>query len=443
MYTFITPLSAIILLSLYTLLVKYRVLRILYPLRFENLQNPKSEKTMDSRFLQKASPSVALPATALPQNRFLAGFDTGRNLYNALLAGRALRDTSSWFKAQKTQTLSLRLFSLPQIWTCSPANIRAVLSTQFEDYEQSRDRIAAFKPYSGDGILSSNGETWKHGRHLIRPLFKRDNVVGEKGFAGFEQCFGDLEAWIRHLGCDGTEAVDLQTLFVRLTIDIVSDLVFGQRIGALTRPVGSASSLDGESQDGRADRGERVAQSIIYSSQVIATRLLMGPLVWAHHDSKAVQALETFEDYMDEKIDAGLIAHRQKQIDRESSSDESSTEAEEEEERVIFMREMMRSTTDKRELHDQLGSLMAAGTDTTATLLSFVFYNLVRHPRVMSKLREEIDQLQGELPDWPTLKRMTYLHQVMDESEFFERCEQHGTFTDCSLQLCGFSLLLP
>lgn len=57
------------------------------------------------------------------------------------------------------RTFSLRILGNNTIWTTSPSQVQAILSTRFSDLELSRSRISAFRPYTGDGIFSSNGTT--------------------------------------------------------------------------------------------------------------------------------------------------------------------------------------------------------------------------------------------------------------------------------------------
>jgi len=61
-------------------------------------------------------------------------------------------------------------------------------------------------------------------------------------------------------------------------------------------------------------------------------------------------------------------------------------------------------------------NLLLAGRDTTAGLLSNTFFVLARRPDVWAKLRSEIGQLNGERPDYETLRNMKYLKFVLNES---------------------------
>ena len=70
-----------------------------------------------------------------------------------------------------------------------------------------------------------------------------------------------------------------------------------------------------------------------------------------------------------------------------------------------------------REIRDQVMTLMFAGHDTSTSTLTFMMYELARHPDVVAKLCEEQDRvLGGAAPTVEQLeKEMPYLDMVLDE----------------------------
>lgn len=88
------------------------------------------------------------------------------------------------------------------------------------------------------------------------------------------------------------------------------------------------------------------------------------------------------------------------------------------EKRNIFLDVVAESTADRLALRGQILSLLVAGRDTTACLLTWTFFMLIRHPHVLEKLRKEIKEVY---PD-PTnvtrtnLREMSYLQNVLKET---------------------------
>lgn len=87
------------------------------------------------------------------------------------------------------------------------------------------------------------------------------------------------------------------------------------------------------------------------------------------------------------------------------------------ENQYVFSYELSKQTLDKTTITDQLLSIMFAGRDTTASLLSIVFFILARQPDVWTRLRKEVLALDGRKPSFDDLKSMTYLTWVLNESK--------------------------
>jgi cytochrome P450 len=66
---------------------------------------------------------------------------------------------------------------------------------------------------------------------------------------------------------------------------------------------------------------------------------------------------------------------------------------------------------DRKMLRDQLVAVLLAGRDTTASSLSWTFYELAKQPNVVEKLRKEIIEHVGldNPPTYEHLKNMKYL----------------------------------
>jgi len=88
------------------------------------------------------------------------------------------------------------------------------------------------------------------------------------------------------------------------------------------------------------------------------------------------------------------------------------------EEGYTFLHALASFTRDRVVLRDQLVAVLLAGRDTTAATLSWLFYELARHPDVWRRLREEILQTVGETgaPTYNDLKNMKYLQHTLSET---------------------------
>lgn len=64
---------------------------------------------------------------------------------------------------------------------------------------------------------------------------------------------------------------------------------------------------------------------------------------------------------------------------------------------------------------DSIGSNIGAGSDTTGITLSAAFYHIYRNPRILAKLRAEIDGRPDPL-SFNEAQRMTYLQAIINET---------------------------
>ena len=94
------------------------------------------------------------PAPPIPQDWLGIGFLLKQ--IQALRQNRVLDWSLSVFK-EHGKTFEIVKFGQQNIYTAEPENIKAVLGTQFEDFEISWMRNTAFFPFAGLGIVTSNG----------------------------------------------------------------------------------------------------------------------------------------------------------------------------------------------------------------------------------------------------------------------------------------------
>lgn len=73
-------------------------------------------------------------------------------------------------------TFQQKVFGRELVTTIEPANVKAILATQFQDFSLGT-RHEQFYPLLGDGIFTLDGAGWSHARALLRPQFTRDQVL--------------------------------------------------------------------------------------------------------------------------------------------------------------------------------------------------------------------------------------------------------------------------
>lgn len=90
-------------------------------------------------------------------------------------------------------------------------------------------------------------------------------------------------------------------------------------------------------------------------------------------------------------------------------------------EKYVFLEALAEQTRDPVVLRAQLLNILLAGRDTTASLLSWLFHELLRNPEVFTKLRQVVVETFGPYDDpqdisFSTLKGCQYLQHCLSET---------------------------
>ncbi|KAL4868957.1 hypothetical protein BDV12DRAFT_168659 [Aspergillus spectabilis] len=277
--------------------------------------------------------------------------------------------------------------STPMLLTREPQNVKTVLSLKFTDYSMG-DRLKIFGPLLGHGIFTSDGEDWSRSRHMIRPNFVKDQVAH---LDIFEELLDDFFALIPS---DGS-TVDLQDLFFGFTIDSATEFLFGHSVYSLKK---RRSGVDDQEPD--------FPEAYNYSLENIVTNSRFGPLMFLNRDPKAVEANRICHDLVDQYVDKAVRV-------REKYDEE---KGETEGRRYTFLNGLAQQTGDRTRIRSELMNILLAGRDTTASLLSNMFFMLAKHPAVWKKLQEEVATLEGRAPTYEQLRNMKYLKYCLNES---------------------------
>lgn len=312
------------------------------------------------------------------------------SIYETLQAHKrkTLRSSKRLSHEKYGLTHSSRIATSSTIHTIESENIKAVMATNFKDFEVGTPRRRAFSPVVSNSVLMADGAEWEHLRAFLRPSFTRSQV-------------GDLETLeihVKHLidviPQDGS-TVDLAGLFFRYSADVVTDLMFGESILSLSDPEAFAADLS---------EACRIAQL------GVERRFILGAFANFVPQREFYRAIGKIHSYVNSHVDKAI---QQRQSHKSAEKDDVNDHG-----KYVFLRELVKVTDDRAILQGQLLGIFFAGRDTTAALLSNLFFALARNPDVWQRLREEIGSLlQGREPSLDELKKMKYLSFCLNESQ--------------------------
>ncbi|KAJ4424357.1 alanine transaminase alt2 [Gnomoniopsis sp. IMI 355080] len=300
------------------------------------------------------------------------------------------------FHAMGRYTFRVSILGTSNLITAEPKNVQAVLASQFDNFVMGRARKTNLKLILGRSIFAVDGAAWHSARETVRPLFTRDNIANLEMLEGH---FQTLLACIEQPGLDSagwTRPIALAGLFPRLTIDSATELFLGHSAHSLQ------SRLKGEPTKHNFDGAFEQVLSLL------SVRMRLRSLYWLYGNKRLKQCMTLLNAFVDDAIRAA---------DAEPESKRS---------KYDFLNVLRERCQDQAEVREQFLGMLAAGRDTTASLMSWVFYCLVRDARVFAKLRATIVQEFGTYDADPNvamrditfqkLKGCRYLQHVMSET---------------------------
>jgi cytochrome P450 len=321
--------------------------------------------------------------TTLQQESFL-GYGMLRDSFNALRNSTYLRLGKQRFD-ENGDTFAFKQMGKLGVLTNDPVNVKAILSTQFQDFGVGKRRAEAFEPLIGHGIFTADGASWEKARRLVKPSFSRGQL---DDISTFEP---HLQSLVASLPGEA-KAVDLQPLFQGLTLDVSTDFLFGESTSVLS----SAKA---------ASAGRSFANAFDNAQKTVVNAFALGPAAWLDPRSNFKQDQKIVEAFMSGYVDKAL--NKQKEVEDKADG------------KYSFASEFAKLTDDRAMIRGGLLNLLLAGRDTTASLLSNLFFMLARRPDVYSKLAAEIQSTvptTNEKPSPESLKSMKYLRACINES---------------------------
>ena len=201
-----------------------------------------------------------------------------------------------------------------------------------------------------------------------------------------------------------TALTDIQTLFFRLTIDSACEFLFGESVNSQLSEAGLLA----------ADEKNLVNFPLHFDRALmhLAKRFRFGELYWVHNPKEFRDDNKAVNKFISYYVDLAL---------KKPPGDKKFEKGYPGKEKYVFLEALAQQTRDPVELRAQLLNILLAGRDTTASLLSWLFHQLLRNPEAFEKLRATIIDTFGTYDDpkdisFATLKGCQYLQYCLNET---------------------------
>jgi beta-ring hydroxylase len=249
----------------------------------------------------------------------------------------------------------------------------------------------------GKGLIPADGEIWKVRRRTIVPALHQKFVAAMIGMFG--QATNRLCKKLDAAASDG-ENVEMESLFSRLTLDIIGKAVFNYDFDSLANDTGIVEAVYTVLREAE-DRS-------------IAPIPVWEIPIWkdiSPRQKKVNAALKLVNDILNE-----LIAICKKIVDEEDLQF-SEEYMNEQDPSILHFLLASGDNVSSKQLRDDLMTMLIAGHETSAAVLTWTFYLLSKEPGVVAKLQEEVDSVLGDrFPTVEDMKRLKYTTRVINES---------------------------
>jgi cytochrome P450 len=254
---------------------------------------------------------------------------------------------------------TLRVMSVPIIFMVGPEANHFVLVSGADNFSWREGSMGDLTPLLGDGLLTTDGAYHRRARKIMLPAF-HTRQIARSG----EVMLEEIESAVGRLG-EG-ERIDLYDWTRRLALRIAMRALFG---------------LDPDGREGKT--AHDFEDALEFYSRDFFIQMLRGP-------GSPFRKLQRSSLKLDQLI-FGEIASR-----RAAGSPEE----------AIDLLGLLLSATDEegrtltdQEIRDQVMTLLFAGHDTTTSTVTFLMYELARHPHELGALLAEQDEvLAGRSP---------------------------------------------
>jgi len=270
----------------------------------------------------------------------------------------------------------VRVVNHPVFVLSHPRDIEEVLLTSHSNFVKSvflRESKALF----GDGLLTSDGPTWVRQRRMLQPSFHHDRVAAY-GQMMVEHAERMLDTWQ-----DG-ETRDLLPDMIRLTLEIITKVLFGDDITTQTDRISDALRVFFEQFDDRFG---------LY----LIPEWLPTPANLRYR-----RAIARLDGILEEIINFRRASQR-------DTGDILSA--------LLRARYDDGSAISKQQLRDEMMTLLLTGHETTGLAMTWTWYLLSQHPEIEARLYEEVTSVLGDrAPTHQDMPQMPLVDAVMKES---------------------------
>ncbi|XP_009784850.1 cytochrome P450 97B2, chloroplastic isoform X1 [Nicotiana tabacum] len=263
------------------------------------------------------------------------------------------------------------------------------------------------EPIMGKGLIPADLDTWKQRRRVIAPGFHSSYLEAMARL--FTDCADrtvlKFDKLLEQEESRGGKAIelDLEAEFSNLALDIIGLGVFNYDFGSITKESPVIQAVYGTLFEAE----HRSTFYIPYWKIPLARWLVP-------RQRKFQNDLKVINDCLDGLIQNAKETREEAEVEKLQQRDYLNLK---DASLLRFLVDMRGVDVDDRQLRDDLMTMLIAGHETTAAVLTWAVFLLAQHPVKMKKAQSEIDAVLGQgRTTFEFLKKLEYLRLIVVES---------------------------
>ncbi|CAL5218758.1 g475 [Coccomyxa viridis] len=282
-----------------------------------------------------------------------------------------------------------------------PVVVRHLLKENAFNYDKGV-LAEILEPIMGKGLIPADLETWKPRRRAIVPAFHKAYL--DAMVAMFGRCTHETIRSLDALTEGNPQAMtDMEEVFLSLGLDIIGLGVFNYDFKSINKESPVIKAVYGVLKE-----AEHRSTFYIPYWNIPITRYIVP------RQRKFRADLEVINDCLDGLIARAKQTRQADDVEALQARDYSKVT---DPSLLRFLVDMRDADLSDKQLRDDLMTMLIAGHETTAAVLTWTLFALMSNPDVEAKMLEEIDSVLGDkTPDLEDLKKLPYVRAALAES---------------------------
>lgn len=260
---------------------------------------------------------------------------------------------------------------------------RQVLMASPRDYSKQTIQYSALSLVTGNGLLTSDGDTWRRQRRLVQPAFSARAIdrLADHVVRAMQRVD---DRWLALP--DRGAVIDMDELMMGATMEIVGASLFGADLTA---------------------DADQLAQATLRALEVVVARarVPITPPAWI--PTPANRRLQQAVGELDDLVESIIAARRSRLVD---DTDVDMLD-------LLLAGDESGDVLSVTEVRNQIVTFIVAGHETVASALAWALWCISGDDHVQSRMHDEVDSVvgAGEL-SMATLADLPYIRAVFEEA---------------------------